>query len=194
LILLSSTSASQIEKKRKVGMLRIIAIAAMLALAVPTLAVAQGNNQQHHPGGGKPPGGGGKPPARVGEPQGGAKPFVQPHAGPRPGFGGAHPGPGGPRPGGLPVAGHQFSWHGRSFNRIHLAPFVYPSGWEYRRWAAGAILPPLFLAPAYYYADWASLGLDPPPPGFQWVRYGPDLLLVNVTTGQVVETIYDAFE
>ncbi len=60
--------------------------------------------------------------------------------------------------------------------------------------ATGAILPPLFLAPAYYYADWASLGLDPPPPGFQWVRYGPDLLLVNVTTGQVVETIYDAFE
>jgi hypothetical protein len=50
LILLSSTSASQIEKKREVGMLRIIAIAAMLALAVPTLAVAQGNNQQHHPG------------------------------------------------------------------------------------------------------------------------------------------------
>jgi Ni/Co efflux regulator RcnB len=52
----------------------------------------------------------------------------------------------------------------------------------------------VFLAPAYYYADWATLGLDPPMPGFQWVRYGPDLLLVNVTTGEVVETIPDAFE
>jgi Ni/Co efflux regulator RcnB len=178
-------------------MLRIvIAIAAMLTLAVPTLAVAQQNNQHHpgggKPGGGKPPGGGGARPAiRPGGPAGGAKPFVQQqHPGPRPasvgGQAGAGPHPGGP--------GHQFSWHGRAFHRVHLAPFVYPSGWEYRRWAAGAILPPLFLAPAYYYADWASLGLDPPPPGFQWVRYGPDLLLVNVTTGQVVETIYDAFE
>jgi len=57
----------------------------------------------------------------------------------------------------------------------------------------GAILPPLFLAPAYYYADWATLGLDPPPPGFQWVRYGPDLLLVNVTTGAVADTVYGVF-
>ena len=55
-------------------------------------------------------------------------------------------------------------------------------------------LPALFLAPAYYYADWATLGLDPPPPGFQWVRYGPDLLLVNVADGQIAETIYDAFD
>src|SRR5258708_6220029 len=126
-------------------LLRMVAIAAMLALAMPTLAVAEGNNQ-HHPGGGKPPGG--------------AKP---------PGGGGAN----------------QFTWHGRAFNRVHLAPFAYPSGWAYRRWAVGAILPPLFLAPAYYYGDWATLGLDPPMPGFQWVRYGPDLLLVNITTGEV---------
>ena len=57
----------------------------------------------------------------------------------------------------------------------------------------GMALPPLFLAPAYYYTEWAALGLEAPPPGFQWVRYGPDLLLVNVTTGQVVDTVYDAF-
>jgi Ni/Co efflux regulator RcnB len=55
------------------------------------------------------------------------------------------------------------------------------------------VLPPLFLVPAYYYADWAAMGLPPPDPGFQWVRYGPDLLLVNVTTGQVVDVIYGAF-
>ena len=79
-------------------------------------------------------------------------------------------------------------------HRVHLAPFVYQSGWGYRRWAVGAVLPPLFLTADYYYADWATLGLDPPQPGFQWVRYGPDLLLVNVTTGEVVDTIYDAFE
>jgi hypothetical protein len=176
-------------------LLRLIAIVATVALAVPTLAVAEEHNQ-HHPSGGKPPAGGGKPPGggggnpafrRGGAP--GARTFVQPHGGPqravispRPGFAGPHPGE------------HQFTWHGREFHRVHLSPFVYPSGWGYRRWAVGAVLPALFLAPAYYYADWATLGLDPPQPGFQWVRYGPDLLLVNVTTGEVIETIPDAFE
>jgi hypothetical protein len=164
-------------------LLRMVAIAATLVLAMPTLAVAQGHDEHH--GGGKPGGGGARPAARPGGPHVG-----QPHPGPRPGFAGpGRPGFGGPRPG-----GHQFSWHGRSFNRVHLAPFAYPSGWGYRRWAVGAVLPALFLAPAYYYSDWATLGLDPPQPGFQWVRYGPDLLLVNVTTGAVVDTIYDAFE
>jgi len=76
---------------------------------------------------------------------------------------------------------------------VHAAPFVYPGGWGYRRWGVGMMLPGLFLAPLYYYADWAGLGLPPPQPGFQWVRYGPDLLLVDVSTGQVVDVVYGAF-
>jgi hypothetical protein len=96
----------------------------------------------------------------------------------------------GPRPGGPPG---RFLYHGRPFSRVHVAPFIYPAGFRYRRWVIGAVLPPLLLAPAYYYSGWADLGLPPPQPGFQWVRYGPDLLLVNVTTGQVVDTVYGAF-
>jgi Nickel/cobalt transporter regulator len=92
-----------------------------------------------------------------------------------------------------PHVGGPVIFRGRPINRVHLAPFVYPHGWAYRRWAVGAILPPLFLVPAYYYTGWATLGLDPPQPGFQWVRYGPDLLLVNVTTGSVVDTVYGVF-
>ena len=67
------------------------------------------------------------------------------------------------------------------------------AGWAYRRWAVGGILPPLFLVRDYWYADWAALGLAAPEPGFQWVRYGPDLLLVNVSTGQVVDVAYGVF-
>jgi len=118
-----------------------------------------------------PPGPPHRPPGRP--------PVAVPHPPPR--FGGPVIGPG------------RFAYRGRTINRIHLAPFVYPHGWAYRRWAVGAILPPLFLAPAYFYADWATLGLDPPQPGFQWVRYGPDLLLVNVTTGAVVDVVYGVF-
>jgi Ni/Co efflux regulator RcnB len=54
-------------------------------------------------------------------------------------------------------------------------------------------LPPIFFAPEYYYPDWATLGLDPPPPGAQWVRYGPDLLLVDLSTGSVLETVPGVF-
>jgi Ni/Co efflux regulator RcnB len=84
-------------------------------------------------------------------------------------------------------------YHGRPFNPFHAEAFIYPHGWAYRRWAVGATLPPLFLAPTYYYSNWAALGVPPPQPGFQWVRYGPDLLLVNVGTGQVADVVYGAF-
>ena len=57
----------------------------------------------------------------------------------------------------------------------------------------GAILPTAFLTSAYFYSDYAALGLGPPPPGYQWVRYGPDLLLVNVVTGRIADVVDGAF-
>ena len=162
-------------------MLRILAIAAAFALAAPTLAAAQGNQ---HPGGKGPPP---KGQMRRGPPPGAHGPTAGPPRGPVAGpRGPGRPGVAGPGPG-------NFTYHGHPFNRVHLAPFVYPPGWGYRRWGIGMVLPPLFLAPAYFYADWATLGLPPPQPGFQWVRYGPDLVLVNVATGQIVDVVYGAF-
>jgi Ni/Co efflux regulator RcnB len=94
-----------------------------------------------------------------------------------------------------PPPGTAFSHrdHDREVERVHARPFFYPPGYGYRRWEVGAALPPVFLMQDYWYADWDALGLDPPPPGYQWVRYGPDLLLVDVTTGQVAEVEYDVF-
>jgi hypothetical protein len=148
---------------------RFITAAAMFALVLPTLAAAE------PPRGGKPP---------PGRPAGTTRPAFTPHAP-------VHGPVGGPRYSG--PRGPQFTYRGRAFNRVHLSPFIYPSGWGYRRWGIGMFLPPLFLAPAYYYADWGGMGLPPPDPGFQWVRYGPDLLLVNISTGAVVDVIYGAF-
>jgi len=146
-------------------MTRIVSIA-LIALALPDVAMAQGYEEHHReergPPGGRPPGGGPPPPGYHG------------------------PYRGGPPPGGYVYRGHPY-------NPIHGPAFVYPPGWAYRRWAAGAILPPLFLTPAYYYSGWAAHGLPPPAPGFQWVRYGPDLIMVNVATGQVVDVVYGAF-
>jgi Ni/Co efflux regulator RcnB len=71
---------------------------------------------------------------------------------------------------------------------------VYPPGWQYRRWTIGVRLPPVFLAPTYVYPDWAALGLEAPPPGYAWVRFGPDLLEVNLTTGEVEDVVYGVFQ
>lgn len=81
-----------------------------------------------------------------------------------------------------------------TYHRIHTTTvFRYPRGYHYRRWNIGLILPRIFLSNYYYWNDWAALGLGPPPPGFVWVRYGPDLLLVNRYNGRIVDVIYGAF-
>jgi hypothetical protein len=151
-------------------MVRLIAVV-MFALALPALALAQ---QPQHRGG--PPGG--RP---------GPRSMVAPHGPPQ----GAFRGP--PLGATRGPVGAQFSYHGRMVGRVHISPFVYPQGWAYRRWAVGAVLPSVFLASAYYYADYASLGFPPPPPGQQWVRYGPDLLLVDTASGQIIEVVPGVF-
>ena len=84
-------------------------------------------------------------------------------------------------------------FHPQHFQRVHASAFVYPRGYRYRRWSIGAFLPHIFLSDAYYYTDWYDLGFGPPPPGYAWVRYGPDLLLVNIYTGRVRDVVYGVF-
>jgi Ni/Co efflux regulator RcnB len=55
------------------------------------------------------------------------------------------------------------------------------------------MLPMLFLSAPYIFSDYNTYGFGPPPYGQQWVRYGPDLLLVDVRTGRVVNVIYGVF-
>lgn len=79
------------------------------------------------------------------------------------------------------------------FRPIRGPHFRYPRGWRYRRWTVGVVLPSLFLGTAYNYGNYYALGLGAPPPGYRWVRFGPDLLLVNLRTRRVVDVIYGAF-
>lgn len=80
-----------------------------------------------------------------------------------------------------------------TFHRYRAPRFYYPRGWGYRRWQTGRILPRIFLSNSYYWTNWSALGLGSPPPGYVWVRYGPDLLLVNRRTGRIADVIYGAF-
>lgn len=79
------------------------------------------------------------------------------------------------------------------FRPIQRPTFRYPSGYSYRRWSIGSLLPSLFLSNNYYFNDYSTLGVGPPPYGYHWVRYGPDLLLVQNGTRRIVDVIYGAF-
>ncbi len=79
-------------------------------------------------------------------------------------------------------------------NRPVYAPaYRYPTGYGYREWSIGLILPSLFLGSGYYFQSYYDLGLSRPPHGFRWVRYGPDLLLVNTRTGRIRDVRYGVF-
>jgi Ni/Co efflux regulator RcnB len=78
----------------------------------------------------------------------------------------------------------------RSFK---IGPYSRPKGWVARRWAYGQILPRAFWVPQYVIADYWLFGLYVPPVGYEWVRYGADALLVNVTTGQILQAEYGIF-
>ena len=178
-----------------------ILVVALLGVLLPGLSLAQPNQANRQGGqgrqGGRPaasanrPGPGGPHAAvRPGRPQTtqqrpvGRPPVARPLPARRP-----------PRPlaQSRPPRGNQF-WHrGRYHPRIRGPAFRYPPGWGPRRWAVGARLPALFLAPAFIFSGWAGIGLQPPPPGFTWVRYGPDLLMVDARTGQIVDVVYGVF-
>jgi hypothetical protein len=175
-------------------MKRALLAAAMLGCLLPDPSWAQSNEPFKQ--GGRPPQGQNRPGPGQPGPQ-------HPQPGPPPGRGPGpmHGGGPGPRPGygrptfvqPLPPRGNQF-WHrGQYYGRVQAPPFAYPRGYGYRRWAIGAVLPPLLFAPSYFYPGYAQLGLQAPPPGYAWVRYGPDLILVNIDNGQVEDVVYGAF-
>jgi hypothetical protein len=51
----------------------------------------------------------------------------------------------------------------------------------FHRWGFGEYLPRAFFAPAAYIADYVAYDLGAPPADCEWVRNGPDALLVNPT-------------
>jgi Ni/Co efflux regulator RcnB len=175
-------------------MMRFLIGVSALALTLPSLVSAQDDHRPEersrppaerapHPEAARPaPAPAARPPQGGGYHQGpGAAPAP---AAPRPPQGGGfHGGPGGPG------GGHNFVYLGHPHPRFHGPEYRYPPGFSYRRWSIGERLPLLFLAPGYFFSDYAALGLDPPPYGYEWVRYGPDLLLVQLGTGQVVEVV-----
>ncbi len=79
---------------------------------------------------------------------------------------------------------HQFHWHG-GWNP--------PAGYYYRHWGYGDRLPYGWFARPFWITDFWLYDLPPAPYNYVWVRQGPDALLVNEYTGEVVEVEYGIF-
>jgi len=80
-----------------------------------------------------------------------------------------------------------------ALHRYHWRPYVRPHGWYYRRWVYGERFPNIFWARDYWITDYWLFGLEIPPYGCEWVRYGHDAVLVNTETGEILQVIYGIY-
>ena len=77
--------------------------------------------------------------------------------------------------------------------RFHVGAYRRPNGWYAHRWVIGDRLPRGWFARDYWLSDWAIYGLWAPIDGLIWVRVGPDAMLVDPVTGEVIAVDYGLF-
>jgi Ni/Co efflux regulator RcnB len=77
--------------------------------------------------------------------------------------------------------------------RFHYGDYRAPAGYAYRRWNYCEHLPVIYYAQDYWIPNYWNFGLAWAPDGCEWVRFGPDAILVDVDTGEVIQVVYDVF-
>jgi Ni/Co efflux regulator RcnB len=87
--------------------------------------------------------------------------------------------------------------HRRNFtrsraHRAHSAYYAPVRNWRYRPVYVGYVLQPSFYGSRYYISDYGVYHVRRPSRWHEWIRYGNDLLLVNIRTGRVLEVIHYA--
>lgn len=80
-------------------------------------------------------------------------------------------------------------------NAFHLPRYYAPHGWNYgyRRFTIGFTLNAGLFANNYWIEDPYYYGLPEAYGPYRWVRYYNDALLVDIYSGEVVDTVYDIF-
>jgi Ni/Co efflux regulator RcnB len=89
----------------------------------------------------------------------------------------------------------RWDWRDRRYrdrSRFHLSLYIDPFGWGYQPYSIGYDLQPSYYQQNYW-IDPAMYGLPYPPPGAQWVRYWNDAVLVDMYSGQVIDSIQGFF-
>ncbi len=150
-----------------------VAIALSLALIAGGIAAAQ----EPHAGG----------PARMERPPA----HGEPHAGPRGYTRVTEPHGWDARPAAADKAAFQHNFQAARAYRIGV--YHRPVGWVAHRWGYGQILPRAYWAAPFILADYWLFALEVPPAGYEWVRDDTDALLVNISTGEILQVEYGVF-
>ncbi|MEO5493840.1 MAG: RcnB family protein [Sphingomonas sp.] len=93
---------------------------------------------------------------------------------------------------------NQYDWQRyRTSNRnaFRLPRYYAPYGWSYgyRRFSIGLLLDQVLFSQSYWIDDPYNYRLPEADGEYRWVRYYNDALLVDIYTGEVVDTVYDIF-
>jgi hypothetical protein len=86
-----------------------------------------------------------------------------------------------------------YNWRRHHYSWFHLGFYYDPFGWSYSPYQIGWRLWPAYYGDRYWISDPWYYRLPYAPPGYQWVRYYDDALLVDLWSGQVVDVIYNFF-
>ncbi len=118
-------------------------------------------------------------------------PRGEPHEGPRGYQRVAEPKGWNSRPATVDRGAYQHNFQAaRSFR---IGPYHRPGGWAPHHWGYGEVLPRAYWAAPYLIADYWLFALEVPPAGYEWVRDDTDALLVNTSTGEILQVEYGAF-
>lgn len=125
-------------------------------------------------------------------PQHGAAPQrAEPHEGPRGYQRVTEPHGWDARPAQVDRGAYQHNYQAARAYRI--GPYHRPPGWRNHRWGYGEILPRAYWAPQYVIGDYWLFSLEVPPVGYEWVRDGNDALLIDTSTGAILQVEYGVF-
>jgi Ni/Co efflux regulator RcnB len=77
--------------------------------------------------------------------------------------------------------------------RFHYGTYRGPAGYAYRRWTFGERLPAEYYASDFWIPNYLNFGMAYAPDGYVWVRYGSDAILIDDSTGEIIQVEYDVF-
>jgi len=89
-----------------------------------------------------------------------------------------------------------FRWYDNRFfarQRFSIGFYYAPWGYAPRVWGYGDRLPLSYYGDRYLIDDYYNYDLYAPPYGTSWVRVGDDVLLVDLDTGEVLDSIASLF-
>jgi hypothetical protein len=84
-------------------------------------------------------------------------------------------------------------WRHRHRSHFRLGIYFDPFGWGYQPYSIGWRMWPSYYGSRYWINNPYQYRLPYAPPGYRWVRYYDDAVLVDTWTGEVVDVIYNFF-